>query len=119
MTDRQAAAGFALLLICFTTYLCFRGIAWCITNGWRSMLGLVALRGEGVVQWQDCDVKDRNDWDFADVEAVATLVREVAAEERTEEDEDAEASDFRLWHAELSGEKRIVKNLRRMDRWSR
>jgi hypothetical protein len=53
VTDRQAAAGFCLLLVAFTAYLCFKGIAWVVRNGWRSMLGLVALRGEAVVSFDD------------------------------------------------------------------
>jgi hypothetical protein len=40
VTDRPTAAIFALILTCFTAYLSFRGIAWVLTNGWRSMLGL-------------------------------------------------------------------------------
>lgn len=82
---------------------------------WR----LGAMRGKAVVDWQDCDRKTGSDWDHDDVEAVATIVREVVDEEHAEEDEDAEAADFRLWHAELSGDKAIVKHLRRMERWSR
>lgn len=50
-------------IVCVSVYLCFRGIAWVIRNGWRSMLGLVAVRAEGVVEWQDCDVKDGPEWD--------------------------------------------------------
>jgi len=38
-----------LALICVSVYGCFRGIAWVIQHGWRSMLGLVALRGEAVL----------------------------------------------------------------------
>lgn len=100
MTDRAAAYSFSLLLVCFTVWLCFRGIAWVIQNGWRSMLGLVAVRGEAVIEWQDCDVKPGTDDGML---AVA---------------EAAKADDFTVWEAELAGEKGIVKNLRRMDRWS-
>jgi hypothetical protein len=55
VTDRAAAYSFSLLLVCFTVYLCFRGIAFVVKYGWRSMLGLVAVRAEAVVEWQDCD----------------------------------------------------------------
>lgn len=76
-----AAYLFSLGLTCFTVYVCFRCIAWVVANGWRSMLGLVALRGEAVLivdesddiraglaanrcpTEYDPDVKDRADWD--------------------------------------------------------
>ena len=40
----EAAFGVYMLtlaLICVSVYGCFRGIAWVIQHGWRSMLGLV------------------------------------------------------------------------------
>ena len=91
MTDRQAAALFTLLLTCFTTWLCFRGIAWVVRNGWRSMLGLVAVRGE----------------------AVLTVDDDMAVADATKLDH------FSVWEAELAGEKQIARHLRRMERWSR
>lgn len=56
----EAAFGVYLItlaLVCLSVYACFRGIAWVVQNGWRSMLGLVAVRGEAVIEWQDCDRK--------------------------------------------------------------
>lgn len=61
----EAAFGVYLLtlaLVCASVYVCFRGIAWVVANGWRSMLGLVALRGEAVISFDDvptdCDCED-------------------------------------------------------------
>lgn len=120
MTDQHAAALFALLLTCFTVYLCFRCIAWVVSHGWRSMLGPLALRGRAVVEWQDCDRKDGSDWDHEEVEALTTLVREATTSDAdpAADEPDELAEHFRLWHAELSGEKQIARALRRMERWS-
>lgn len=103
MTDDQAAAGFALLLICFTVYLCFRGIAWVLQHGWRSMLGLVSVRGEAVL----------------DVEDDPPLTHEAASDEEMRiVGEAAEAGAFDAWEAGLACRPRIAQYERRMDRWS-
>lgn len=88
MTDHPTAAMFALILTCLTVYLCFRGIAWVVANGWRSMLGLVALRGEAVIEWQGCDTQDATAvW--------AGVDRALAVADQVHE------QDFSLWENEI------------------
>lgn len=108
-------------IVCVSVYFCFRAIVWVVANGWRSMLGLVAVRAEAVVEWQDCDKQERTDWDYADVEAMVMLVHEATTsdDDPAADEPDEIAEHFKLWHAELSGEKQIARGLRRMERWSR
>lgn len=109
-----------LALVCVSVWVCFKGIAWVVANGWRSMLGLVALRAEGVMEWQDCDRKDSADWDHADVEAIATLVREtVDCATPDGEEPDGDAVHFRLWRAELVCARSVRRRLKRMERSDR
>jgi hypothetical protein len=100
-----------LLVMCGSVWGLFQIAA--VLFGWR----FTKLRAEAVVEWQDCDVKDRPDWNDGDVEAVAELVREVVDQERSEEEQDDEAAHFLRWEAEVT-DKRIAKYERRMDRWS-
>lgn len=110
MTDRAAAYTFSMLLICLTAYLCFRGIAWVIANGWRSMLGLVALRGEAILTvdpdggdvwagrryapdvWAglDCALAEPPLFPPDDIGALVDAINE-----------DADREDFALWEAEF------------------
>lgn len=76
-----------MALVCTSIYLCFRGIAWVVANGWRSMLGLVALRGEAVVSFDD----------HADE---AMLLAHEADTELSEANE-AYVDDFLAWESEL------------------
>ena len=119
----EAAFGVYMLtlaLVCVSVYACFRGIAFVANNGGRSMLGLVAVRAEVVVEWQDCDRKDSPDWDHADVEVIATLVREAAVHDTPDgEEPDDLAEHFRLWRAELVEDRGVRRRLRRMDRSDR
>lgn len=47
-----------------TVFLSMRVLAWVVTHGLPSML---RLRGQAVVEWQDCDTKDGTDeWPWAD-----------------------------------------------------
>lgn len=88
-----------LALVCLSVYVCFRGIAWVVANGWRSMFGLVALRGEAVLTVDETDDIRANmstgqwatEWDYDEVEAVARVV--AAAEEQP--------NDFTLWESEF------------------
>jgi hypothetical protein len=117
VTDQTAAALFALLLTCFTVYLCFRGIAWVVRHGWRSMLGLVAVRAEAVVEWQDCDKQERrtgDDWDYEDVGALADIVQKAC-----EEEPDPDAEHFVLWRQEVIGARAVRRRLKRMERSDR
>lgn len=103
MTDSVAASLFFVLLTLGSTALCVAGIVWVVRYGWRSMLGLVALRGNAVL----------------DIENDPLLTHEAASdEEMLAVARAAEADDFTVWEAELAGDKDIVRHLRRMDRWS-
>jgi hypothetical protein len=51
--DRPILAAITLVLVCVSAYVAFKILAFVAVNGWRSMLGLVALRGKAVLEWQD------------------------------------------------------------------
>ena len=72
-----------------------------------------AMRGRAVADWQDCDVKDREDWEYEDAEVLARIVQDACDAEP-----DPTAEHFQLWHADLTGRRRVRRYLRRMDRRS-
>jgi hypothetical protein len=90
-----------ILIVCGSVWGLFQILT--VVVGWR----FTAMRGQAVVEWQDCDVKDKPDWDLEDVAAAGTLVREVVDQERSEEAEDCEAANFLLWEAEMADKRGI------------
>lgn len=97
-----------LLLVCGSVWAFFKGVVFIARHGLPSML---KLRGEAVVEWQDCDRQPRNAFD-EHVDDAILLTHQATPEVGSEE----------WWtarEAELADEKQIVKHLRRMERWSR
>lgn len=105
MTDRSVIAVLTLAVVSVSVWACFKGIAWVVRNGWRSMLGLVALRGEAVVSFDDHAG-----------EALAILRTHEAV---PDVDQIGSAAMWQAYEADLTAERDIAKHLRRMERWSR
>ena len=102
------ATVFGACLMFSTVFVLMRILAWVLTEGIPSM---ISRRSRAVVEWQDCDRKDGDDWDYPEIEAISALIHEA-------QEPDDPAEHFAQWRAEVTADREIRRYLRRMERWS-